>query len=86
MVYRSRPDRDNDPDCSGLLFNVLRKRLGFANDRILADWLEISPATMSKIRHGARQVSAEVILRVHEQLGISVADIRGLIAGKMVLK
>jgi hypothetical protein len=54
MVYQSRPDRDNDPDSSGLLFNALRKRLGFATDRVLADWLQVAPGTVSKIRHGTR--------------------------------
>jgi plasmid maintenance system antidote protein VapI len=83
MVFCHRPDRDNDPDNSGLLFNVVLKRMGFSSDRMLADWFEIHGSTLSKIRHGRGEVSADMILQVHEGLGIPVKDIRLMISGEM---
>lgn len=48
------------------------------NDAALCRALEFRPPVISKIRNGVNQVSPEVILRMHEKLGISVKSIRAL--------
>lgn len=79
MAFRERPDRDNDPDNSGLLFNTLRSRLNLRSERSLARWLDIASSHLSKIRHGECNVSPAIILRVHESTGMPVKEIRRLI-------
>lgn len=51
------------------------------NDAALCRLLGIMPPVISKVRHG-RPVSPELILRIHEKLGMPVADIRALIPKK----
>lgn len=50
------------------------------NDRGLARVLEVAQPTISKIRRRHLPMSSEIILRMHERLGMPVAEIRKLIA------
>jgi predicted transcriptional regulator len=60
------------------LFDKLREENQIASDAALARELEISPSEICKYR-GGREVSARVILRIHEYLGKPVVDIRELL-------
>lgn len=46
------------------------------NDAALCRALEVAPSIISKIRHGKLPVTDRLILRMHEKLGVPVADIR----------
>lgn len=50
------------------------------NDRGLSRVLEVGQPTISKIRSRYFPVSSDMILRMHEKLGMPVAEIRKLIA------
>jgi plasmid maintenance system antidote protein VapI len=52
------------------------------NDAALSRALGISPATICKIRTGKHGFSAGVVLRIHEALGMPVAELRALVAGE----
>lgn len=83
MKHKKVFNDPNDYDASGLLFNVLRKRLKLASDAALAKFLEVTQPDISRIRHG-REVGAVMILRIHEKTNMPVREIRRLIdAGKV---
>lgn len=49
------------------------------NDRGLAKLLELSPATISKVRSELRGVNGDFILAVHDATGMSIKEIRRLL-------
>ncbi len=53
---------------------------GLKNDAALAKELDVAPPVISKIRHGKLKVGATMIIRIHEVFGISIAQIRRLLA------
>ena len=67
-------------DKSGQLFNTIMRRYGLKNDAALCGKLGVTPPAISKIRNGRNNVSAELILIIHEKLKMPVADIRVLLA------
>jgi hypothetical protein len=60
------------------LLDFLLESRKLKNDAALCRLLDIQPPVISKVRHG-RPVSPELILRIHEKLGMPVAEIRALI-------
>jgi hypothetical protein len=60
------------------LFIYLKKKFGLENSRALADFLEVSPASLSKIRHGVKPYTAEFTLAVYDKAGMSIEEIRKL--------
>lgn len=68
-------------DNSGNLFNALIARPEIKNDAGLSRALGVAPPVISKIRHGALNVGASLILAIHETFDVPVAEIRRLIAG-----
>jgi len=61
------------------LLDFIKERYKVKNDAELSRTLDVPPPTISKIRSGKVNVSADMILRIHECLGMSVADIRKLL-------
>jgi transcriptional regulator with XRE-family HTH domain len=61
------------------LLDHLIKNYGFKNDRAIALNMKISIGTLSKIRTGKLKPSASIIIKIHEQFGISIAEIKALI-------
>ena len=61
------------------LLNVIKKIYGINNDAELCRTLDVPPPTISKIRNGKIIVSADMILKIHEVLGMPVKDIRKLL-------
>ncbi len=61
------------------LVDYLLKKLGLKNDRQLAEYFDVLPPVISKIRNRRMSVSANMILLIHEKLDIPVAEIRRLI-------
>jgi plasmid maintenance system antidote protein VapI len=61
------------------LLDTIKERYSIKNDAELSRTLDVPPPTISKIRSGRVNVSADIILRIHEVLGMPVADIRALL-------
>lgn len=61
------------------LFDNLRREKGIASDAALARELEVSQCVISQARK-KDAISDGMILRVHEYLGMPVAEIRQLLA------
>ena len=61
------------------LLDTLLAKLDLKNDAALARRLEVVAPTISRIRQGRIEVSAAVILRMHEVSGLAVSELRELI-------
>ena len=61
------------------LLDAVKERYSIKNDAQLSRTLDVPPPTISKIRSGRVNVSADMILRIHETFGMPVADIRALL-------
>jgi plasmid maintenance system antidote protein VapI len=61
------------------LLDAIKEQYSIKNDAELSRTLDVPPPTISKIRSGKVNVSADMILRIHECLGMSVADIRSFL-------
>ena len=60
------------------LFLHLKKKYGLENSRALADFLKVSPAALSKIRHGVKPYTAEFTLAVYDATDRGIEEIRKL--------
>jgi transcriptional regulator with XRE-family HTH domain len=58
------------------LLDTLIEKYSLKNDAEIARRLEVAPPVISRIRNGKIPPSSDIILRVHEKLGMPVADIR----------
>ena len=61
------------------LLDTIKERYNIKNDAELSRKLDIPPPTISRIRHGVVNVSAETILRIHETFDMPVKEIRELL-------
>lgn len=61
------------------LLDTLKEKYDMKTDADISRRLSVPPPVISKIRHGKSNVSAEIILKIHETLGMPVADIRALL-------
>jgi len=61
------------------LLDEVKKRYEVKNDAELSRKLDVPPPTISKIRSGRVNVSADMILRIHETFGMTVKEIRELL-------
>ena len=62
------------------LLDELQNRFEIPNDRQLASKLGLSTPVISRIRTGKSGVSADVMIRIHEVLGLPIAEIKELSA------
>lgn len=67
-------------DASGRLFDTLCQRNGFTTDAQLAKWMNMPRSSISRIRHGGQAVTDSMILAAVEKGGMTVAEVRRLIA------
>ena len=63
------------------LFAFLKEEYSLKNSAELAKFLVVSPAALSKIRHGVKPYTAEFILTVYDATGMPIEDIRRMIKG-----
>jgi len=59
------------------LLDALRDRNQIKSDAALARELDVSPSVISKLRAGG-ELGPTLVLRIHEYLGVPVAEIRDL--------
>ena len=67
---------------SAKLLDYLRDKFHIESDYALAEALGSSAPTLSRVRTGHKVVGANLILAIHEQFGIPIKDIKGMIAGE----
>lgn len=64
---------DYDP---GRLLDVLRQHYQLGSDAELARFLDVTRPQISKLRHGAMEMSGPILLRMHEVTGIQIGTLR----------
>jgi plasmid maintenance system antidote protein VapI len=72
---RIEEDFDYDPN---RLLNTVMQKLHLKNDAALSKTLEVSPATVSKIRHMKLRIGGSLLIRMHEITDYSIKELRGL--------
>lgn len=68
------------------LLDTVIATLNMKNDAALARALCVSAASLSRVRNGYRDVSADLVLRMHEFAQIPIADLKGLLDGDTRLR
>ncbi|WP_426162370.1 helix-turn-helix domain-containing protein [Pseudoduganella sp. R-34] len=61
-----------------MLLDTVKFWLGLRYDAALADRLQVTRTTISKIRHRHCPVSSELLLRIHEMTGLPLRELRFL--------
>lgn len=64
------------------LLDALIERLNLKNDAALSRALEVAPPVISKIRHARLPVGASMLIRMHEESGLSIRELRGLMGDR----
>ncbi|MDR3481764.1 MAG: hypothetical protein P4L91_13745 [Burkholderiaceae bacterium] len=64
------------------LLDTLIQRMKLKNDAALARLVEVAPPVISKIRHGRLPVGASLLIRMHEETNISIAELRELMGDR----
>ncbi|HEX5344527.1 MAG TPA: helix-turn-helix transcriptional regulator [Duganella sp.] len=77
MTIDSLPPRDA-PALGHCLLDAVIAARRLKNDAELSRRLMLAPSSISKIRRRHTQVSAEILLRVHEAFDIPIAELKRL--------
>ena len=64
------------------LLDRVREALHLANDAALARTLQIRPPVLSTIRHRRTPVSASLLIRIHEETNLSIAELREMLGDR----
>lgn len=64
------------------LMDSLVERMHLANDAALARTLDVTPPVISKMRHGRIPIGASMLIRMHEETGLSVKELRELMGDR----
>lgn len=64
------------------LLNALIDRLNLKNDAALSRALNVAPPVISKIRHARLPVGASMLIRMHEETGLSIRELRDLMGDR----
>jgi hypothetical protein len=64
------------------LLNTIIERLKLKNDAALSRMLEVAPPVISKIRHGRLPVGASLLIRMHEETGMNISELRELMGDR----
>jgi len=66
------------------LLDIIKDDFDLKNDRELAEFLEIQPSMISKIRNGKMGVTPNLLLIIHDATDWSIAKIRGYLPGSSI--
>lgn len=72
---------DSDYDANRLL-DALIEKMHLKNDAALSRLLEVAPPVISKIRHRRLPVGASMLIRMHEETGLAVRELRDLMGDR----
>lgn len=64
------------------LLDTLVEKLHLKNDAALCRRLEVAPPVISKIRHGRLPVGASMLIRMHEETGLTIRELRDLMGDR----
>ena len=64
------------------LLNALINKMKLKNDAALSRVLGVAPPVISKIRHRQIPIGAVLLLRMHEESGLSIKDLRELMGDR----
>ncbi|HJW53667.1 MAG TPA: hypothetical protein VJ577_00175 [Burkholderiaceae bacterium] len=64
------------------LLDALIDRLNLKNDAALSRALDVAPPVISKIRHARLPVGASMLIRMHEETGLSIRELRDLMGDR----
>lgn len=64
------------------LLDALIEKMGLKNDAALSRRLEVQPPVISKIRHRRLSVGASLLIRMHEESGLSIRELRALMGDR----
>ncbi|MBD8531532.1 MULTISPECIES: hypothetical protein [unclassified Massilia] len=65
-----------------VLIDTLLSTLKLKNDAALSRALEVAPPVISKIRHRHLPVGASMLIRMHEESGMSIKELRALMGDR----
>ena len=66
------------------LLDIIKDEFNLKNDRALAEFLDIQPSMVSKVRNGNTPVTAHMILIIYDATDWSIAKIRGYLPGSSI--
>ena len=66
------------------LLDIIKDEFDLKNDKELADFLEMRPSMVSKLRNGRTPFTAYQILLIHDATDWSIAKIRGYLPGSSI--
>lgn len=66
------------------LLDILKDDFDLRNDRELAQFLEIQPSMISKIRNGKMGITPNMLLIIHDATDWSIQKIRGYLPGSSI--
>jgi hypothetical protein len=69
---------DNPSYDPNRLLDFVIDKLNLKYDSALARRLELAPQVLSKLRHRRLPIGPTMIIRIHEETGLSIAEIRHL--------
>lgn len=61
------------------LLDYLKETYNLKNDAEISRRLEVAPPVISRIRSGKINVSAEIMIRIHETFDMPIKEIKALI-------
>jgi plasmid maintenance system antidote protein VapI len=61
------------------LLDHIKETYGVKNDAEISRKLEVAPPIISRIRNGKCQVSAEIMIRIHEVFEMPIKDIKAML-------
>jgi plasmid maintenance system antidote protein VapI len=63
-------------EAGSALLDAVIKKLNLKHDAALSRRLSVNPAVISKIRNGRADVRAYLVIRMHEETGLSIKELR----------
>lgn len=64
------------------LLDTILERMKLKNDAALSRLLSVAPPVISKIRHGRLPIGASLLIRMHEETEMSIAELRELMGDR----
>ncbi|MFC3110166.1 hypothetical protein ACFQAT_25735 [Undibacterium arcticum] len=58
------------------ILDNMMKQLNLKNAAALSRALEVAPPLISKLRHGALKMGASMLIRIHEETDVSIAELK----------
>jgi D-serine deaminase-like pyridoxal phosphate-dependent protein len=63
-------------------FDNVIEHMHLASDAALAQALEVAPPVISKMRHRRIPIGASMLIRIHEESGLNIKDLRELMGDR----